>query len=236
MLNAEQVSPTQTSREQPRKPGMRKRMIIMLLLTGLVLAAVFGFEAFKAMMIRKFMATSNPPQTVSTMVAASTEWHSQIEAVGSVRAVNGANLSAQVAGTVSATHFQSGANVNKGDVLLELESADDVVHLAALKATAALAQITYDRDRALVKSNAVSQQTVDTDEGNLKNAKALVEQQQALPNYKTHRRNPRRSGGDRQRPPTCSTSSPGCARSFPRFTLRCRRVCAAPSFTTPPTS
>jgi len=186
MLNPEQLSPTQTSREQPRKQGAtRKRMIIMLVLTGLVLTAVFGFEAFKGVMIRKFMATlSNPPQTVSTMVAASTEWRSQIEAVGSVRAVNGANLSAQVAGTVSAVHFQSGADVKQGDLLLELESADDVAHLAALKATAALAQITYDRDRALVKTNAVSQQTVDTDEGNLKNAKALVAQQQALVDYK----------------------------------------------------
>jgi len=186
MLNPEQLSPTQTSREQPRKQGAtRKRMIIMLVLTGLVLTAVFGFEAFKGVMIRKFMATlSNPPQTVSTMVAASTEWRSQIDAVGSVRAVNGANLSAQVAGTVSAVHFQSGADVKQGDLLLELESADDVAHLAALKATAALAQITYDRDRALVKTNAVSQQTVDTDEGNLKNAKALVAQQQALVDYK----------------------------------------------------
>jgi membrane fusion protein (multidrug efflux system) len=186
MLNPEQLSPTQTSREQPRKQGATpKRMIIMLVLTGLVLAAVFGFEAFKGVMIRKFMATlSNPPQTVSTMVAASTEWRSQIEAVGSVRAVNGANLSAQVAGTVSAVHFQSGADVKKGDLLLELESADDVAHLEALKATAAMAQLTYDRDRTLVKTNAVSQQTADTDESNLKNAKALVAQQQALVDYK----------------------------------------------------
>ena len=151
----------------------------------MVLAAVFGFEAFKNVMIHKYLATlSNPPQTVSTMVAASSEWRSQVEAVGTVRAVNGANLSPQVAGTVSALHFQSGADVKKGDLLLELESADDVAHLAALKATAALAQITYDRDRNLVKSNAVSQQTVDTDEGNLKNAQALVAQQQALVNYK----------------------------------------------------
>jgi len=164
---------------------MRRRMIIMLVLTGLVLGAVFGFEAFKATMIRKFLATlSNPPQTVSTMVAASTDWRSQIEAVGSVRAVNGANLSAQVSGIVSALHFESGADVKNGDPLLELASADDVAHLAALKATATLAQITYDRDRNLVKTNAVSQQTVDADEGNLKNAQALVEQQQALVNYK----------------------------------------------------
>ena len=167
---------------------MLKRMVIMLVLTGLVLGAVFGFEAFKGVMIRKFLTTlSNPPQTVSTMVVASTEWRSQIEAVGTVRAVNGANLSGQVSGIVSALHFESGADVKKGDLLIELASADDVAHLAALKATAALAKITYDRDRALAKTNAVSQQAVDTDEGNLKNAQALVAQQQALVDYKSIR-------------------------------------------------
>jgi membrane fusion protein (multidrug efflux system) len=64
----------------------------MLTLTGLVLGAVFGFQAFKSVMIAKFMATlSNPPQTVSTTIAASQEWRSQLEAVGSLRAVNGAD-------------------------------------------------------------------------------------------------------------------------------------------------
>ena len=162
-----------------------KRMIIMLALTGLVLGAVFGFEAFKSVMISKFFATlTNPPQTVSTIVAASQEWKSQLEAVGSVRAVNGANLSGQVSGIVAALHFTSGADVKKGDLLLELLYADDVAHLAALKATAALAKLTYERDRALVKTNAVSQQTVDTDEANMKNAEALADQQQALVDYK----------------------------------------------------
>ena len=162
-----------------------KRMIIMLALTGLVLGAVFGFEAFKSVMISKFLVTlANPPQTVSTIVAASQEWKSQLEAVGSVRAVNGANLSGQVSGIVAALHFTSGADVKKSDLLLELLSADDVAHLAALKATAALARLTYERDRTLVKTNAVSQQTVDTDEANVKNAEALAEQQQALVDYK----------------------------------------------------
>jgi membrane fusion protein (multidrug efflux system) len=157
----------------------------MLALTGLVLGAVFGFEAFKSVMISKFLATlANPSQTVSTIVAASQEWKSQLEAVGSVRAVNGANLSGQVSGIVAALHFTSGADVKKGDLLLELLSADDVAHLAALKATAALARLTYERDRTLVKTNAVSQQTVDTDEASVKNAEALAEQQQALVDYK----------------------------------------------------
>jgi membrane fusion protein (multidrug efflux system) len=165
---------------------MLKRMLIMLLLTGLVLGGVYGFQLFKASMIQKVMASlANPPQTVSTTVASSKDWQSQLEAVGSVRAVNGANLSAQVSGIVSATHFESGADVEKGDLLLELASADDVAHLAALNAMAELAQITYDRDKALGKSNTVSKQVVDTDKGNLLNTQALAAQQQALVDYKS---------------------------------------------------
>jgi membrane fusion protein (multidrug efflux system) len=158
----------------------------MLVLTGLVLGAIFGFQAFKSVMIAKFMATlSNPPQTVSTTTASSQEWRPQLEAVGSLRAVNGANLSGQVAGIVSKIHFESGTDVKKGDLLLELLAEDDKARLDALKATADLARITFDRDTALVKTNAVSQQTVDTDKGNLRNAQALVAQQQALVDYKS---------------------------------------------------
>jgi len=164
---------------------MLKRLVIMLAVTGLVLGAVFGFQAFKSVMIGKFLKTlANPPQTVSTMAAQSTEWRSQLETVGSLRAVNGANISGQISGIVSAVHFESGKDVKKGDLLLELMAADDIAHLEALKATATLARITLERDQTLVKTNAVSQQTVSTDEGNLKNAKALVAQQQALVDYK----------------------------------------------------
>ncbi len=167
---------------------MLKRMIIMLVLIGLVLGGVFGFEAFRSTMIAKFMVTlSNPTQTVSTTVAASQDWQSQLEAVGSLRAVNGANLSGNVAGIVSALHFDSGTDVKQGDLLIELASADDVAHLEALKATAALAKITYYRVCSLGKNDAVSKEVVDTDKGNLLNAQALMAQQQALVDYKSIR-------------------------------------------------
>ncbi|HEX5509708.1 MAG TPA: efflux RND transporter periplasmic adaptor subunit [Pseudolabrys sp.] len=167
---------------------MLKRMVIMLLVTGLVLGGVFGFQAFKSVMIRKYLAKlSNPPQTVSTMVAQTQEWQSKLEAVGTVRAVNGANLSAQIAGIVSEIHFTSGADVKKGDLLLQLMNEDDIARLNALKATASLARINVQRDRILVKSSSVSQQQLDTDEGNLKNAEALVAQQQATVDYKAIR-------------------------------------------------
>ncbi len=87
-------------------------------------------------------------------------------------------------GTVSAIHFESGADVKAGTLLVELASADDVGKLQALKATAALAQITLDRDQKQFKAQGVSQQTVDADQQNLKNAQAQVVQQQATVDYK----------------------------------------------------
>ena len=164
---------------------MLKRMIIMLIAVGLVFGAIFGFQAFKTKMIQQAIASlGNPPQTVSTIKAESQPWQTDLEAVGSIRAVNGGNISSQVAGIVSAIHFQSGAEVKKGTLLVELNAAEDIARLNALKATTALAQANYDRDRTLLASHAVSQKTVDTDLATLKSDQAQVTQQQVLIDYK----------------------------------------------------
>lgn len=164
---------------------MTKRMIIMLAAAGLVFGGVFGFIIFRNHMIAKVMAAQGfPPQTVATTVAGYGDWQPKLEAVGSMRAVNGADLSSQVAGIVSAIHFDSGAQVKAGDLLVELASADDVAKLQSLKAAASLAQITLDRDLRQLKVQGVSQQTVDADQQNLKSAQAQVTQQQATVDYK----------------------------------------------------
>jgi membrane fusion protein (multidrug efflux system) len=164
---------------------MTKRMILMLLAVGVVLGGIFGFQAFKSSAIKKYMASQGaPPQTVSTTKASIQQWQPRLEAVGSLRAVNGADLSSQVAGIVSAIHFESGADVKQGAPLIELMAADDVAKLQSLKATAALARITLERDLKQLKAQAVSQQTVDTDEQTLKSDEAQVAQQQATIDYK----------------------------------------------------
>jgi membrane fusion protein (multidrug efflux system) len=161
-------------------------MVIMLVLVGVTFAAIFGFQAFKARMIQKAIAgLRNPPQTVSTIAAATQPWQKRLEAVGSTRAEKGADLSAQVPGIVKAIHFQSGAKSEKGALLVELEAADDVAHLQSLKAAEALAQLNYDRSSHLLKTDAVSKQTADTDLATLKSDQAQVAQQQALVGYKS---------------------------------------------------
>jgi membrane fusion protein (multidrug efflux system) len=165
---------------------MLKRMVIMLVSVALTFGAVFGFLAFKAGMVSRIMAAqSNPPQAVSTAAVALAPWQPRLEAVGSARAVNGANLSSQISGIVSAIHFESGADVKQGSPLVDLIAEEDIAHLEALKATTELARLTYQRDQRLVKTKAVSEQTIDTDKWTLKNDEAQVAQQQALVDYKS---------------------------------------------------
>jgi membrane fusion protein (multidrug efflux system) len=160
---------------------MIKRMIIMLLLVGVVLGGFFGFQVFKASIIKKVMAgMSNPAQTVSTITAGSQQWQSHVDAVGTIRAVNGADLSLEVAGIVDELHFESGDDVAAGTVLLRLRSNDDIAKLQALQATADLAQVNYDRDLKQYRAQAISQATLDTDQFNLKNARAQANEQQAV--------------------------------------------------------
>jgi membrane fusion protein, multidrug efflux system len=160
---------------------MIKRMVIMLVAVAIVFGGIFGFQAFKAAMIKKFIsALSNPPQTISAAKAATSEWLPKVEAIGSLRAVKGADLSLEVSGVVESISFNSGDDVAEGAPLLKLRTADDVARLNSLQAMAELNDITYERDQKQFKMQAVSQATLDTDAANLKNAKAQVAQQQAI--------------------------------------------------------
>ncbi|MBS1214820.1 MAG: efflux transporter periplasmic adaptor subunit [Proteobacteria bacterium] len=167
---------------------MIKRMLIMLIAVGLVLGGVFGFISFKGRMIKEFMAAqSNPPQTVSTTRATYQDWLPEQEAVGTVRAVRGADLGAEVAGIVEEIRFRQGEDVAAGTLLVQLRAQDDIARLKSLKAAAELARITYQRDKEQLKVKAVSQQALDTDAANLDQAVANVAQQQALVDKKSIR-------------------------------------------------
>ena len=167
---------------------MTKRMVLMLVIAGLIFGGIFGFQAFKSRMIKKYLSSQGvPPQTVSTTKAAYQQWQPELSAVGTLRAVRGADLASEVSGVISAIHFRSGEEVKAGAPLIQLNAAADIAQLESLKAAAELAQLTYQRDARQLKVQAVSQATVDTDAANVKVAKARVAEQQALVDKKNVR-------------------------------------------------
>jgi membrane fusion protein (multidrug efflux system) len=159
---------------------MRKRFVLMLVVLGVLFFLIFGFGAFRGVMIGKFLATlPNQPQTVATITAAATPWQPSINSVGSIVAVNGADISAEVPGIVDTINFQSGQEVKAGELLLTLRPNNDSAVLAQLQAQAALDQVNYARDVKQLKADAVSQATVDSDRAALASAQAQVAAQQA---------------------------------------------------------
>ena len=121
-----------------------------------------------------------PPATVSTMVAHLSDWQDNLQAVGTMRAVRGADLAAEVSGVVDSVEFDSGRDVAAGTVLLRLRPNDDAAHLADLQAAADLAAANLARDQKQYRAQAVSQASIDADESHLRSARAQVAQAQAL--------------------------------------------------------
>jgi membrane fusion protein (multidrug efflux system) len=174
------------STARPRQ--MIKPLLILVIAVAVIMGGIFGWQLFIGKMTKKFMgAMATAPQTVSTVVATSASWQARSQALGTVRAVRGADLAAQAAGVVDTLHIDSGAEIPAGTVLLTLKPYDDPAKLAQLQAQAELAAITYKRDQEQLAAQAISQATVDTDASSLKSARAQVDAQRALIDEKTVR-------------------------------------------------
>ena len=161
--------------------AMIKPIIIMAIAVAVVLGGVFGWQRFVAGFGKKFMAAAaSAPQTVSTTVAATAEWQPFYQSTGTLRAVRGADLSAQASGVVEQIAFDSGNEVPAGKVLLRLNPNDDYAKLQQLQAAAELADQTLKRDQEQFAAQAVSQANLDSDVSTQKSAHAQVAAQEAL--------------------------------------------------------
>lgn len=153
-------------------------MILLVLALVLVIGGIWGFKTYE--MIQGFKAMGIQKQTISTTKAGLQDWQPQLSAVGSLRAVRGADISAEVAGIVDTITFSSGANVKQGESLITLRASDDIARLNSLKASADLAESVYKRDQQQLEAEAISQAQLDNSAATFKSAKAQVEEQQAL--------------------------------------------------------
>jgi len=168
------------------KAQIRKPMAIMLLGVAILFGCIFGFQLIKRGFIRAAIrANTAPIVTVSAMPIQYQWWQPALLAYGSLRAVQGVNVTTELAGLVRAIYFKPGAEVKAGDVLVQLNADADVALLHALEAQTKLAEIVYHRDAAQFAIKAVSKATLDADQQNLKNLQAQLAQQAATVAKKT---------------------------------------------------
>jgi membrane fusion protein (multidrug efflux system) len=146
---------------------------------GLVLALVAGLAVLKVKQVQTVVSASAammkdgpPPEVVGTARASEDVWEDTLSAVGTVAAVRGVAVSAEVPGVVKAIRFESGQVVKAGQVLVELDSSVERAQLASVKARRELATAGVGRTRQLAAKEAASQAQLDSDEAQLKTSAA----------------------------------------------------------------
>jgi membrane fusion protein (multidrug efflux system) len=162
--------------------------MIIMILGVLLLVAAIGFVVVRN--ITQQIAQGKIPHplvVVTAMKAAQAEWQPQLNAVGSLRAIRGVDVTTEIAGLIREIRLKSADEVKSGAILIQLNAAADLAQLASLKAAADLAQVTLTRDLTQLAAEAISQQQVDSDEADLKNKRAQAAGQQATVDKKTIR-------------------------------------------------
>ncbi|MFK7967404.1 MAG: efflux RND transporter periplasmic adaptor subunit [Burkholderiaceae bacterium] len=151
---------------------------ILLTLVGVVLvvgAIVYAKLGQFAAMGEAAANMQPPPEVVTAMVVGEDQWEQSFSAVGSLTAVQGVTISAEVPGRVKTIAFESGATVTAGDVLVELDTAGETADLRSAEAAAALANANLKRSRELSKRQLVSPAEVDTARAQAREAIAQVQ-------------------------------------------------------------
>ncbi len=167
---------------------MAKRLAITLILTLLIVAGL-GFVKFRQIQaaIAQSAAFQQPPDAVTTIVAQQEEWPATLAAIGSMAAVQGVTVAADLPGIVDRIAFDSGKFVRKGDVLVQLDTRQEQAQLTAAEAQRDLARVNFERMQALVEDGAVSRAEYDRAAAEHKQAEARIGEIQATIARKTIR-------------------------------------------------
>jgi membrane fusion protein (multidrug efflux system) len=163
-------------------------MIAMLAAT-LAIVAALGFVKFRQIQtaIGQAAAFQPPPEAVTTIVAAAERWPSTLSAIGTMAAVQGVNIAADLPGTVDRIGFESGQTVREGEVLALLDTRQEQAQLAAADAQRELARVNFKRMEGLLNERVIAQSEFDRATADQRQADARVGEIRAAIDRKTIR-------------------------------------------------
>ncbi len=145
---------------------------------GLLAAIIVFVVGIKILQVGKMMSMPHtmPPTTVSSVTVKEEDWAPRLTAVGSVSAVQGAVVSAELAGVVSEITFENGGEAKKGEVLMKLDASQEEALLRSAEAEAQLAQTDLERSRDLAMKKVVSSAELDSAQSKFRRLNAVVDQ------------------------------------------------------------
>ena len=150
-----------------------------MIMTVVVMAALvtgLGFVKFRQVKasIAEHSSFQPPPEAVTTIVAHKDRWPATLEAIGSVAAVQGVTVAADLPGIVQTISFDSGKEVHTGDVLVQLDTREEKAQLADAEAARDLTKVTLARQQRLASEGVIARMDLDKADADQRQAEAKI--------------------------------------------------------------
>jgi membrane fusion protein (multidrug efflux system) len=155
---------------------MKKRILLAVLAVAALVGLLGGIKGLQIdRMIAHGKQTVPPPEAVTTAVASLQSWESLLPAVGSLAAVQGVTVTAELTGKVVQIAFTPGSLVKAGDLLVKQDTSSEEAQLRSAEAAAALAKLNVERLGKLLAERTIAQSQFDTAEAGYKQAVAQAD-------------------------------------------------------------
>jgi membrane fusion protein, multidrug efflux system len=154
---------------------MKKKVIVSLLVLIVLVAFLGGIKFLQIERMTAQARQSPPPEIVTTAVVHKETWESLLTAVGSLQAVQGVTVTAELTGKLVSIAFMPGTRVRAGDLLVKQDTSTEEAQLRAAEAEAELAKINLERRRELLGRNIISKSEYDNAETQYKQTMAQTD-------------------------------------------------------------
>lgn len=166
---------------QPTRKSNRKSWVLGILTLLAIVGVLVGIKAAQiGAMIEAGSAFVPPPEAVTSAKVEAVEWQAARSAVGSILAMRGVTLGAEMSGIVRDIGFENGSVVKKGQVLLRLDTTSEAAQLTGAEADAELARLTLARVKSLHEQGANTQSELESAHARSVQASAVAENLRAI--------------------------------------------------------
>ncbi len=170
---------------------MLKKVLIYTLVVFGLLVVVVALGGTKVLQFSTMGAAGAafvpPPETVTVAVVKEEPWENTLTSTGSLVAVQGVTVGAEMPGKIEKIAFIAGATVAAGDLLVQLDVSNELAQLRSAEAASDLAKLNFERARALRDKNSNAASELDVAEAQAKQAAAGADGLRAIIAKKTIR-------------------------------------------------
>ena len=162
-----------------------QRKTAFIAVSGGLAVLIVGLSVFqfivKPQIIKGFIANAPRPVPAVAVADAKVEnWQARIAAIGTFRAVQGIDISPQVGGVVRAIDIESGQDVQKGQLLVQIDDSVEQADLKSNLATLRNAELALERQRQLIAGGSTATAQVDSALAARDSAAAAADRTRAL--------------------------------------------------------